>query len=79
MILLAIEIVLSFSSLGYIATPPLSLTFIHIPVLICALMFGPWEGAAAGLIFGLTSMWHATISATDYADIIFPRLSAEVR
>lgn len=70
-ILLAVEVVLAFSTLGYIVIPPLSLTFVHIPVLICALLFGPAEGAISGLVFGLTSMWKASVTATAYADIIF--------
>lgn len=70
-ILLALEIVLAFSSLGYIVIPPISVTSVHIPVLLCAMLFGPVEGAVSGLVFGLTSMWKASVTATAYSDIIF--------
>ena len=42
-----------------------------LPVLIGALLFGPVEGLFLGGIFGLTSMWKASVSATAYADQIF--------
>ena len=69
--LVAVELVLAFSAFGYIVIPPISLTFMPLPVLIGALLFGPAEGLFLGGIFGLTSMWKASVSATAYADQIF--------
>ena len=57
--LVAVELVLAFSAFGYIVIPPISLTFMPLPVLIGALLFGPVEGLFLGGIFGLTSMWKA--------------------
>lgn len=70
-ILVAVELVLAFSAFGYIVIPPISLTFMPLPVLAGALLFGPVEGLFLGGIFGLTSMWKASVTATAYADQIF--------
>ena len=70
-ILVAVELVLAFSAFGYIVIPPISFTLMPLPVLIGALLFGPAEGLVLGGIFGLTSMWKASVTATAYADQIF--------
>lgn len=70
-ILIAMELVLAFSAFGYIVIPPISLTLMPLPVLVGALLFGPVEGLLLGAVFGLTSMWKASVSATAYADQIF--------
>lgn len=70
-ILVAMELLLAFSVFGYIVIPPISLTFMPLPVLVGALLFGPAEGLFLGGIFGLTSMWKASVTATAYADQIF--------
>lgn len=54
-ILSAIIIVMSFTPLGYLKTPALSITFISIPVCIGAMTMGPWAGVILGAVFGLTS------------------------
>lgn len=49
--------------LGYIQVFPwLSLTILHIPVLVGAARFGPKRGLVYGLAFGLTSMFQAMIN-----------------
>lgn len=70
-ILVAVELVLAFSAFGYIVISPISFTLMPLPVLIGALLFGPMEGLFLGGIFGLTSMWKASVTATAYADQIF--------
>lgn len=69
--LLFLEILLAFSVFGYIVIKPISITSIHIPVLIGALLLGPAEGLFLGAIFGLTSMWIANTSAMVFTDMIF--------
>lgn len=59
---LAIELVLLLTPLGYIRTPFLSITLMHIPVIAAGILMGPGYGAALGLVFGLTSVWNATMS-----------------
>jgi uncharacterized membrane protein len=64
-ILSAFSILLTLvPSLGYIPIPPLTITTMHIPVIIAAILEGPFVGGFVGLIFGLSSMYTA---ATIYA------------
>lgn len=58
---LAIELILLLTPLGYIRTPFLSITLMHIPVIAAGILMGPGYGAALGLVFGLTSVWNATM------------------
>lgn len=60
LILLAVEMILSFTSLGYIHIPPISATTAFIPIVIAACLFGPGESAVAGLFFGLGSLFKAS-------------------
>lgn len=46
-------------SLGYIPIPPFSITTMHIPVIIAAVLDGPLTGAFVGLMFGLSSLYTA--------------------
>ena len=52
-ILLAVEWIMSFTFLGYIHIPPISITTAHIPIVVIACLFGPVESSVAGLFFGL--------------------------
>ncbi len=64
-ILSAFAILLSFiPSLGYIPIGPITITTMHIPVIIAAILEGPFVGGFVGLIFGLSSIYNA---ATVYA------------
>lgn len=59
-VLSALSIILSLiPSLGYIPIPPFSITTMHIPVIIAAVLEGPIIGGFVGLIFGLSSMYSA--------------------
>ncbi|MCD8028750.1 MAG: ECF transporter S component [Erysipelotrichaceae bacterium] len=59
--LLAIEIILVMTPLGYLPIGVLSITTMHIPVIISGILLGKKEGAALGFVFGLTSMIRATL------------------
>jgi uncharacterized membrane protein len=48
-----------------------SLTILHVPVIIGAVLEGPVVGAAIGLIFGLFSMLQAAIAPSGPGDTIF--------
>ena len=65
------EMVLAFSYLGYLAVPPISVTTMHIFVIVAALFFGPLDASAVACIFALSSMWKATDTSTEIGDIIF--------
>ncbi|MHD0318572.1 ECF transporter S component [Fusobacterium sp. THCT1E2] len=70
-IMIAIELLLAFSPLGYIEMKPFTVTLMHIPVIAGAFFLGPFEGMVLGGIFGLTSMWKASILGVAYTDHIF--------
>lgn len=60
----AITLMLAFiPNLGYITfIPAFSPTTLHIPIIVCAILMGPFDGAILGLIFGLTSIIQATFT-----------------
>lgn len=70
-ILIAVELLMSFTFLGYIHIPPLSVTIAYIPVIIAGALFGPAESTLVGFIFGLASMYKASASYAMAADMVF--------
>lgn len=70
-LLLAVELIMSFTFLGYIHVPPISITTAYIPIIVAACLFTPCESTFAGLIFGLGSMYKASASYVQPADMIF--------
>ncbi len=58
-LLIAIEIVLAYTPLGYLKIGPLSLSFLTVPVAIGACVLGPTAGAILGGVFGITSYFNA--------------------
>ena len=69
--LVAIELFMSFSFLGYIHIEPISLTFVYIPVLAAGCVLGAREAACVGAVFGLASMWKASAFYVTQADAMF--------
>ena len=69
--LIAVELLMSFSFLGYIHIEPISITVAYIPVLLAGALAGPAESAAVGAVFGLASMWKASASYVMAADRLF--------
>ena len=69
--LAAVELLMSFSFLGYLHIEPLSITFAYIPVLLAGAMAGVPEAAAIGALFGLASMWKASASYVASFDQLF--------
>ena len=62
--LLAIEVVMSFTPLGFLRIGLLSVTMLHIPVIICAMALDKKYGAALGFVMGFCSFYNATFSPT---------------
>lgn len=68
----AISVLLGATRLGFIPWfTGASLTIMHVPVIIGAVLEGPIVGAAVGLIFGLFSMLQAAIAPTGPTDVWF--------
>ena len=55
-ILIALELIMSSTFLGYIHVPPISVATAYIPVVVIGCLFGTAQSAFAGLIFGFGSM-----------------------
>ena len=56
-LLIAIEFLMSFTFLGYIHIPPISITFAYIPILVAGCFLGIGQATFLGLLFGLASMY----------------------
>lgn len=67
-LLTALELVLAFSGLGYII--PYA-TLMYIPVILAAYFYGVFAAGFLGLIFGITSMWKASVVGVSEFDALF--------
>jgi uncharacterized membrane protein len=68
----AISALLGWTRLGFIPWfSGASLTIMHVPVIIGAVLEGPWVGGAIGLIFGAFSMLQAAIAPQGPTDVWF--------
>lgn len=68
----AIAVVLGATHWGFIPWfGGVSLTIMHIPAVIAAVLMGPVSGALVGLVFGIFSMIQAAIAPTGPTDIWF--------
>lgn len=76
-ILTALIAVLTFTPLGFIMIPPISMTTLHIPVVIGAILLGPTCGGILGFFFGLMSMIRASTGASPVDMLFSPFLSGE--
>ena len=54
-ILAAILILMAFTPLGYLKVGTISITFLTLPVVVGAVLIGPFSGAVLGAVFGITS------------------------
>ena len=68
----AISVLLGLTHWGFIPwISGASLTIMHVPVIIGAILEGPWVGAIIGLIFGLFSILQAAIAPSGPTDVWF--------
>lgn len=71
-VLSAISIFLGITRLGFIPWfSGASLTIMHVPVIIGAVLEGPVVGLVIGLIFGIFSMIQAAVAPTGPTDVFF--------
>ena len=68
--MIAIILLMSFTPLGYIRTPGLSVTLLTIPVAVGAIILGPRGGAVCGLAFGATSFYMALTGSSAFAAML---------
>jgi uncharacterized membrane protein len=70
----AISILLGVTKLGFIPFfLGTSITIMHVPVIIGAILEGPWVGTAIGLIFGIFSLVWAYIGPNGPGDVYFQK------
>lgn len=69
-LLMALILLLTMTPLGYITIPPVSITTIHVPVMVGAALLGPAYGAFLGLVFGISSVIRAFMVPTAMSAII---------
>lgn len=74
----AISAILGLTPLGFIPVGPTKATIMHIPVIIGAIVEGPFVGALVGLIFGLFSMIQAVMNPTAISFVFLNPLVAIV-
>ena len=70
-ILLAVEVLMSFTFLGYFHFPPISITIAYLPVIIAACVFGTRQAVLTGIVFGLSSLYKASASYVMPLDMVF--------
>lgn len=75
-LLLAVEVLMSFTFLGYIHFPPVSITIAYIPIIVAACLFGTAQAVITGIVFGLGSMYKASASYVMPMDMIFSPFSS---
>lgn len=73
-VLISVELLMSFSFLGYFHVEPISVTIAYIPVLVAGALLDAKSATAVGLAFGLASMWKATASYVMPSDQLFSPL-----
>ena len=71
-VLIAIQIVLTFTPLGLIPLGFMNATTLHIPVIIGAVLLGPLEGGILGLVFGILSIITNTIRPNPTSFVFSP-------
>ncbi len=71
-VLAALSIVFAITPLGYIPWfGGISITIMHIPVILAAIIEGPVAGSVVGLVFGITSLIKAATAPTGPVDVLF--------
>lgn len=74
--LVALELLMSFSFLGYLHVEPISITTAYIPVLLAGALLGLPEAVILGTVFGLASMWKASASYVMPVDQLFSPITS---
>lgn len=70
--MIAIEMILMFTPLGYVPIGVLRITTMHIPVILTGIVLGVKSGVLMGFIFGLSSIIYNTINPTVTSFIFSP-------
>ena len=78
-LIVALELLLFFTPLGFVPVGPLNLTTLHLPVILASVILGTNYGALAGFIFALLSFLKNTFAPSLTSFVFSPFVSfAEV-
>ena len=69
--LLALELIMSFTFLGYIHLDPISVTTAYLPIVVVGCLVDPLASTICGLVFGLGSLYKASALYVVSADRVF--------
>lgn len=69
--LVAVELLMSFTFLGYLHVQPISITFAYIPPILAGCLLGPVQATVLGAVFGLASLFKASSSYVMPMDQLF--------
>lgn len=67
----AIELAMYLLGLGLVPIGPLKMSFLPVPVAVGAMLLGPLEGMALGVVFGLCSLWDAISGSSVMTHTLF--------
>lgn len=70
-LLSALVVVMSFTPLGFLPTPGLNITLLHIPTIIAAMIEGPVIGMIVGLVFGISSITEAVLMPNPFSFVFY--------
>lgn len=70
-VLLALVIVMQFVGGSIKITPTTSLSFVLVPIVLGAILLGPWAGAFLGFVFGLITLLFGVTGADAFTNILF--------
>lgn len=69
--LVAVELLMFFTFLGYLHVQPISITFAYIPPILAGCLLGPVQATVLGAVFGLASLFKASSSYVMPMDQLF--------
>ena len=71
----AVIMLLASTPLGLIPLGVIKATTVHIPVIVGAILYGPWAGGLLGAVFGICSMISSTVAPGPTAFVFSPFMS----
>ncbi|MDE6915481.1 MAG: diguanylate cyclase [Lachnospiraceae bacterium] len=76
LVLIAIQILMSFTFLGHIHIPPISVTIACLPILAAGCLFGPMQAVIVAIVFGIAGIFKTSASYVLPADAVFSPFSS---
>ena len=71
-LMIAIEVILILTPLGYVPIGSIRATTLHIPVILAGVLLGYKEGIILGIVFGTSSLIINTVNPTPFSFVFSP-------